>query len=197
MNTDRNSQQSPDTTASGPKDASPRRGFLTQFLAIVIGGIAGLFPLIVGLLVFFDPLRSRRKEGGEGFVKVAALDALLVGKPRRVTVYDDRIDAWNLFPKEPIGVVFLLREGKADVKAFSDVCPHAGCHVDWDPNRDVYQCPCHASTFQLDGDLADEKSPSARGLDSLEVEQDKLAQGEVWVRYQNFRAGTSKKIVVS
>ena len=117
-------------------------------------------------------------------------------RPVRGGVYDDRLDAWNLFPQEPIGVVFLLREGKADVKAFSDVCPHAGCPVDWDPNRSMYQCPCHASSFKLDGDIANEKSPAARGLDLLEVDKDKLAEGEVWVRYQNFRAGTSKKIVV-
>jgi len=197
MSTDRNSQPPPETTAAGSEDASPRRGFLTKFLAIVIGGIAGLFPLIVGLLVFLDPLRSRRKGGGKGFVKVAALDALLVGKPRRVTVYDDRVDAWNLFLQEPIGAVYLLRNEDDSVVAFTAVCPHAGCPVDWDPDRTLYQCPCHDSSFKIDGSLANPKSPAARGLDSLEIDNSRLAEGEVWVRYQNFRAGTSEKIVVS
>ena len=197
MNTDGHAQQPPETTTSGSAEPAPRRGFLTQFLAIVIGGIAGLFPLVVGLLVFLDPLRSRRKGGGEGFVKVAALDALLVGKPRRVTVYDDRVDAWNLFAREPVGSVYLLRRKDGSVEALSAVCPHAGCSVDWDPDRDIYQCPCHDSSFKIDGSINNPKSPAARGLDSLDVEKDKLAKGEVWVRYENFRAGTSEKIATS
>jgi Rieske Fe-S protein len=72
------------------------------------------------------------------------------------------------------------------------VCPHAGCFVDYLDARKSYLCPCHNSTFALDGKVNDPKSPSPRGLDELEVEV--RDNSEVWVKFQNYRAGISQKI---
>lgn len=191
--------QNPSTPSSGQEE--PRRSFLTKFLAVVIGAIASLIPFATGLAVFLDPLRSRAKKDGpesngpEGYIKVGMLDGLLVGKPRRETVIDDRVDAWNLFPQEPVGAVYLLRKEDNTVLAFNVECPHLGCGVDFKPDRQVYQCPCHNSSFHVDGPIANEGSPSARGLDSLEVDSDMLKEGEVWVKFQKFSAGKAEKIV--
>lgn len=176
----------------------PRRGFVKQFLAVVTGTIVGIVPAITGLAVFLDPLRKRKSRGGasqdeEGFIKVASLDGLLVGgAPRKFSVVDDRSDAWNLFPQESIGLVFLLRSEVNKVQAFNAACPHAGCFVDFLPDRKAYQCPCHDSSFKVDGSIANENSPAARGLDELKV---KIKNDtEVWVKFQSFRAGTAQKI---
>ncbi len=71
----------------------------------------------------------------------------------------------------------------------------SGCKVDFNRDRQVYQCPCHDSSFKPAGELANPNSPSARGLDSLIVDSGKLQAGEVWVKFQSFRAGTAEKIV--
>jgi menaquinol-cytochrome c reductase iron-sulfur subunit len=177
---------------------SERRGFLRKFLAVVIGGFVSLFPAAAGLAVFVDPLRSRKPDssggGQEGFLKVASLDSLLVGSPRRVTVINDRVDAWNLFPQEPVGAVYLLRNDEGSVLALNVVCPHAGCPVDFDPDKKAYQCPCHKSSFQLDGNILNPDSPAPRGLDSLLVDQEKLKSGEVWIKFQNFQSGKAERI---
>lgn len=185
----------PEFSAVSPE---PRRGFVRQFLAVVIGGIVGLVPALTGLAVFLDPLRKRKGRAGksqddEGFIRVASLDGLLVdGAPRKFSVIDDRSDAWNLFPQESIGLIFLLRSDSQNVRAFNAACPHAGCFVDFDSDRKLYQCPCHDSSFAVDGEIANKNSPAARGLDELEV---KIKNGaEVWVKFQNFRAGTAQKI---
>ena len=188
------------TPSSSSEHDVPRRSFLTKFLAVVIGGVVSMVPFVSGLVVFLDPLRSRKKRNGgesdgpEGFIRVANLDGLLVGKPRRFTVIDDRVDAWNLFPKEPVGAVYLVRSGADLVTALNVECPHAGCAVDFSPDRRVYQCPCHASSFHVDGGIANANSPSARALDSLEVHPEKLNKGEIWVKFQSFRSGTAEKI---
>jgi menaquinol-cytochrome c reductase iron-sulfur subunit len=176
----------------------PRRGFLRKALAVLIGGVTGLIPLLTGAVVFFDPLRRRKARGGggrdeDGFIKVAQLDSLLVGgAPRRCTVIDDRIDGWNLYPQEPIGAVYLTRPETDKVRACNVTCPHAGCSVDFIADRKQYQCPCHDSSFALDGSIANPRSPSPRGLDELDVKIKN--DSEVWVRFQNFRSGISEKI---
>jgi len=175
-----------------PNQAKPgeRRDFFKQTAALVIGGIAGIFPALAGLTVVFDPLR--RKSGASSFTRVASLVSLPSdGVPRKFQVIADRSDAWNKFPQVPIGSVYLRRTGEDKVEAFNVVCPHAGCFVDYNTKLGSYLCPCHNSTFAIDGRIKDTKSPSARGLDSLEVE---LRQGtEVWVKFQNFQAGSAEK----
>jgi menaquinol-cytochrome c reductase iron-sulfur subunit len=177
---------------------APRRGFFRKALAVVVGGIVGLFPFVAGGLVFLDPLRKKKGRGGagqdeDGFIKVAQLDGLLVGgTPRRFAVIDDRSDAWNLYPQEPIGAVFLIRPELDKVQAFNVTCPHAGCSVDFNSDHKLFQCPCHDSSFAMDGQIANPKSPSPRGLDELDVRIKNSA--EVWVRFQNFQSATSRKI---
>ena len=36
-------------------------------------------------------------------------------------------------------------------KAFSAICTHLGCLVDWDDQKRQIVCPCHAGVFDLDG----------------------------------------------
>lgn len=175
----------------------PRRGFFKRALAVLVGGFVGLVPVLTGVAFFLDPLRTRKKKGKSssdenGFINVATLDSLVVDVPQRVTVIDDKSDAWNLYPKEPVGAVFLTLSKDKKVTALNTTCPHAGCSVDFVPAKECFLCPCHDSLFKMDGDLKSEKSPSPRGLDSLEVE---IKNGnEVWVKYQNFRAATKEKI---
>ena len=91
-----------------------------------------------------------------------------------------------------IGAVYLRREKGKPVEALNVACPHAGCFVDYVAARHGYLCPCHNSTFALDGKINDPKSPSPRALDTLEVEI--RGEGEIWVRFQNYRAGVSTKV---
>lgn len=167
-----------------------RRGFFKEACSILIGTIAGLVPLVSGLVVLLDPLR--RKSGGGEFVPVASLNALPEdGSPRKFPVIASRTDAWNKSPQTPIGAVYLRRASEKSVKALNVVCPHAGCFVDYDVAANGYICPCHNSKFALTGKLSSPSSPAPRGLDELEVEL--RADGEVWVKFQNFRAGEATK----
>lgn len=175
-----------------------RRGFLVRAAAATVGGLVVVFPFLAGLWVFADPLRRQSSLGG--FLFVATLDELPAdGVPRAFVVKSDRVDAWNRFADEPIGAVYLRRTSDDRVEALNVVCPHAGCFVDFIDERMVYQCPCHDSSFEPDGVRINPRHcPSPRDLDSLEVEI-RPAEGrqELWVRFENFRAGTPEKIPVA
>jgi len=182
---------------SGPDTAAPstgRRDFLKKIFAGGIGALLALFPVGAGLAVFLDPLR--RKSAATGTLRVATLEALPNdGIPRKFPVLATRVDAWNKFNLVPIGAVYLRRTADNQLQAFNVVCPHAGCFVDFLPDRGHYLCPCHNSTFTLAGKIEDPSSPAPRGLDLLPVEV--RNQKEVWVKFQNFQAGRAEKIPVA
>ena len=176
--------------ASPPTD---RRDFITKATAAAISGSLVVAPAIAGLCVFLDPLRRKSEIGVS--VLVANLNSLPEnGEPRKFSVLATRVDAWNRTPNVPVGAVYLQRIGDNKVRALNVVCPHAGCFVDYRATNNNYFCPCHNSSFALDGKILDPKSPSPRGLDELPVE---VRNGtEVWVTFQNFRAGVHEKIPV-
>ena len=171
-----------------------RRGFFKEATALALGAVAGLVPAVVALTVFFDPLR-RKSGGGNGgsLVRVASLNAVPNdGLPHKFSIVADRTDAWNKFPNVPVGGVYLRRTGEKTVEAFNAICPHAGGFIDYTPSKNCFTCPLHDSQFALDGSVNDPKSPSPRAMDSLTVE---IRGDEIWVNFQNFRAGIREKIV--
>jgi menaquinol-cytochrome c reductase iron-sulfur subunit len=170
-----------------------RRGFMKSLLAGLISGVIGLVPFAAGLVVFLDPLR--RKSSAKGAVRVASLEALPSdGIPRRFSVLATRVDAWNKFKEVPIGAVYLRRTGD-QIEALNVVCPHAGCAVDFLPEKGRYHCPCHNSSFTLAGKIDDPSSPSPRGLDSLEVQV--RDRKDIYVDFRNFQAGRPDKVPVT
>jgi menaquinol-cytochrome c reductase iron-sulfur subunit len=177
----------PRPPASGA--ATDRRGFLTSVWALALGAVALIVPTASGLVVFFDPLR--RKGGQDSLIPVAPLEALPDdGIPRQFPVVADRIDAWNR-SREPIGAVYLRRApGQAQVQCLTATCPHAGCFVNYDAAANIFRCPCHNSSFTVDGARI-EPSPSPRPMDTLECE---VAKQEVLVKFESFYSGTSEKV---
>jgi Rieske Fe-S protein len=170
---------------------SPRRGFLAAAVALGIGGLAFLSPLAAGIIPFLDPLWRKSKAGK--LVRLALFENLPEdGTPQKVVVLADRTDAWNHFPDEPVGAVFLRRSGSRNVLALQATCPHSGCLVGYDTSAKEFLCPCHQAHFDLDGKRKDAVSPSPRDLDALENE---VREGnEVWVKFQNFRTGTPAQV---
>jgi Rieske Fe-S protein len=171
-----------------------RRSFLKRLTACLAGGAASLVPAGAALSVWMSP--PRRQPAGPGsWVRVTTLPSLPEGQSaKRFPVVADRFNVWNRIPAAPLGLVFLRRTGPDGVEAFNAVCPHAGCLVDLDPERGGFKCPCHESWFAANGDVDDPASPSPRSLDRLETE---LRGDEVWVRFQNFRAGIRERVPVS
>lgn len=170
-----------------------RREFLRKFLAGLIGGSLMVLPLGAGLAVFLDPLKRRASRGN--LARITTLDSLPAdGLPRKFPVMATKVDAWNKSPLARVGAVYLRRSGDGRIEALNVVCPHAGCFVDFLPERGAYLCPCHNSLFSLSGEIQDRSSPSPRGMDPLKVEIKN--ENEVWVEFQNFQAGTSHRIPV-
>jgi nitrite reductase/ring-hydroxylating ferredoxin subunit len=174
-----------------PAPPSGRRSFLANLLALVFAAAALAVPVVSALAAFLNPWRQKASSGK--WIRAASLDSLPEGQPQRCPIIADRTDAWNDFPAEAIGAVFLIRGKDKQVLALQSICPHNGGCVSFDTAKSCYLCPSHGARFDVQGRRLGENSVSPRDLDALEVEV--RDGGEVWVKYETFRDGVSEKIV--
>ena len=189
------------TQATAAADHEPRRNFITSCLAGVIGAVVGIVPAVTGLLFFLHPLIKKKgasaavpggvEKDSEGRTKVANI-ADISGIPERITVYNDKEDAWNMFLKQQVGAIYLSKNEGGKVNCFNVRCPHLGCSVEFRDTEKDYYCPCHLSSFALDGSKQNKIPP--RDLDGLEFVVDD--EGDIWVKFQNYKATESTKIAV-
>lgn len=178
-------------------DPEGRRGFLAKAVTLALGGVGLLVPAVTGIVAFLNPLRQKSQTGRS--LRLTSLDVLPEdGTPRRFPVVTDRTDAWNRSANEPVGAVFLRRTGdpQEPVLALHVVCPHAGCCIEYRdaPQGGKFFCPCHGASFDVGGKRLDARSESPRDMDTLEVDPQALQAGEVWVKFESFQTGTSKKV---
>ena len=186
----------PDSHENRIDDGGSRR----SFIAIVAGALATLPPLLIGLATLFSPLRRKSLQT---IVRVALLEQVPDdGQPRFFPAISDRIDAWNRYPQQRVGAVYLVRQpGQRMPLAFTAKCPHAGCFIDYELGDTQFKCPCHTSAFNLDGTRArGDEEVSPRDMDRLEVELRDIVittgatATEVLVNFVDFQTGHKEKI---
>ena len=79
--------------------------------------------------------------------------------------------------------------GQSTPECWTAICPHAGCFVDFDKKSNKFKCPCHNSSFTVEGQII-QPSPSPRPMDSLEC---KVEDDEILVQYESFYSGITEK----
>ena len=79
-------------------------------------------------------------------------------------------------------VAFDSEQGKAivvaldeQVVAYSSVCTHSGCTVDWDPDTKLLACPCHGSRFDPAAGAKVVAGPAPTPLPPVQVVVDQAA----------------------
>jgi menaquinol-cytochrome c reductase iron-sulfur subunit len=150
-----------------------RRSFLLTF-------IYGLWGLITAALAVpaagYLLLPPRAKKGGE-WVQAGDLTALQPGTPEEVRFRRNRVDGWKVTSEK--STAWLVKSPDNKVVAFAPQCTHLGCVYHWDEGNQNFLCPCHTSTFSLDGKVL--AGPAPRPLDRYEVkvDGDKILVGSI------------------
>ncbi len=135
---------------TSPPEASPaRRNFLTMvWIGLGFVVLAEFFWIIIS---FLKPRRSRAKgESGE-IVVIGAVD-------------DFEKNSVTAFTR---GRFYISRLDDGGFIAMSCKCTHLGCTVTWDIEKKRFECPCHASAFDIKGNVIN--PPAPRALDFFPI----------------------------
>jgi menaquinol-cytochrome c reductase iron-sulfur subunit len=168
-----------------PPAEATRRGFF-RIAIVVLGGFIGLVLCIpvVGSLV--GPAFRKKIPR---WALVAEIKSLPLGHPTVLSFTDQSSDGY--LRETVVRNVWAVRRSATEVTVFSPVCTHLGCRYDWEPNSGRFLCPCHGSLFGLDGKVL--AGPAPRPLDTLPV---KIENGELFVEWERYELGISRKIPV-
>ena len=129
---------------------SSRRSFLSK-LWTLLGSVA-LVGYASAVVAFFQP----RKTGG------AIGDSALIIEAGPVERFP--LNSVTAFVR---GKFYLCRLDDGGFLAISRKCTHLGCTVPWDEEGRRFECPCHASTFDMTGAVL--RAPAPRPLDLYTV----------------------------
>ena len=127
-----------------------RRSFLTK-LWIGLGFIA-LIEFVWVLISFLRPRSPRLSEANaEAIITAGPVE---IFAPGSVTAFVR-------------GRFYLARLEDGGFLALSRKCTHLGCTVPWIEKENKFECPCHASAFDITGNVI--SPPAPRALDIYKV----------------------------
>ena len=130
-----------------------RRSFLRR-----IWKFLGLLALVEAVWLAASFLRPRGERpgagGGEGEGGTVAAGRIADFAPGSVTAF-------------PRGRFYLARLADGGFLALSRTCTHLGCTVPWVAGEGKFVCPCHASAFDIRGEVV--SPPAPRALDTYVV----------------------------
>lgn len=167
--------------------AESRRTFLAALLGIGSALVGALLSVPLLRFALFPLLRRTTELKSSPLGTLSEFSGLT--EPVLRTIQIEQVDGWRKAVSEK--AVYVTKDGQGHLRVLSSVCPHLGCTVPWNKDKQQFVCPCHGGTFSSDG--ARVSGPSLRGMDSL---QTSVQDGNLMVRFQYFRQLVADKEVV-
>ena len=120
-----------------------------KFINVCLGGVAAL--AVTGLAAVSYPVvryylipPGEKNNKGKTTIPV---DALAPGEAR--------------FFEFNGAAAVVVKKQDGSLAVLSAVCPHLGCIVQWEADRQDFLCPCHAGYFTADGEVISGPPPRA------------------------------------
>jgi Rieske Fe-S protein len=127
------SPKTPEKTTEAPENPNGRRRFLDFLLATSAG--ATLVAILYPIFRFMSPPKTVE----------AAQHSVSAGKLSEIPVNSGKIFKFGNKP----GI--LIRTPSGDLKAFSAVCTHLECIVQYSADKKQIWCACHNGQYNLNG----------------------------------------------
>ncbi len=132
-------------------DQHDRRRFLTRVWKVL--GVVAVAEFLGVVVAYLWPRKGEGEAGG-GIVQAGPVGEFT---PASVTAF-------------PHGRFYLVRLADGGFLALSSRCSHLGCTVPWNEKDKSFPCPCHASVFDMRGDVLSPPAPRALDLFPVAIE---------------------------
>ncbi|MEI7449805.1 MAG: Rieske (2Fe-2S) protein [Desulfomonile sp.] len=119
-----------------------KRSFLKYGLLSLSSAVVAMGTWGIAKFVFFDSGRKKRREFSKEVLSRLQPD---------VPMHLPEAGAW-----------LVKRRDDDQITAFDDRCPHLGCRENWNSERMLFECPCHGSEFDLEGNVR--RGPASRPM---------------------------------
>lgn len=149
-----------------------------QFIGLTTAAVGAFISAVVGLpaiAYLIEP--SLRSAGTDTWIPLGKLDSFEIGVPTLATFTRSKVNGWEQTVNS-YGV-FVYRKSETELVAFSNVCTHLGCRVNWNAKAKDYVCPCHDGHFSITGQVV--SGPPPRPLDAYET---KVADGVLSIHFR-------------
>lgn len=134
-----------------------RRKFLKAVLAIF--GLTSLVSFAYPLLRFLAP------PSGEARIKKLVIEKV------EVPIGGSKNIVFNDMP------AIVINTPERGLIAFSRVCTHLGCLIEYEKDKHQLLCPCHAGTYDLEGNVVSGPPPKPLPRLPLKVEGENIVIG--------------------
>ncbi len=109
----------------------------------------------------------------DAWIPLGKLENFEIGKPTLSTFTRSKVNGWEK-TVDSYGVL-VLRKSQTEVQAFSNVCTHLGCRVNWQAEDQQYVCPCHNGRFSIDGKVVSGPPPRPLEMYATKIENGLLS----------------------
>ena len=144
--------------------STDRRSFHLTVIYALWAVITGALSIPAAIYLLFPPRAKKETE----WVNVGDAAQLTPGAPEEVVYRRTRIDGWKITSEK--STAWVVKMPDSNIVAYAPQCTHLGCAYHWDERNKNFLCPCHTSTFDLDGRVL--TGPAPRPLDRYETKLD-------------------------
>src|ERR1700687_5083669 len=155
-----------------------RRSFLGVLMGVGSVFVGGLLSVPLIRFALFPLLRRTTELKSSSVGAISEFSSLT--EPVLRTIQIEQVDGWRKAVSEK--AVYITKDQQGKLRVLTSVCPHLGCTVPWNKEKNEFMCPCHGATFSPDGTRV--SGPSQRGMDTL---QTSVQDGQLMVDFAYFR----------
>jgi menaquinol-cytochrome c reductase iron-sulfur subunit len=151
-----------------------RRSFHMSVIYAMWAVITGALTLPAAIYLLAPP---KSKKNSSDWIEAGDIAQLKPNVPEEFVFRRNRLDGWKVTSEKT--TAWVIKQGESEVVAFTPQCTHLGCAYSYDDKNKEFLCPCHTSTFGLDGKVL--TGPAPRALDRYEtkIAGSKLLLGDV------------------
>jgi menaquinol-cytochrome c reductase iron-sulfur subunit len=147
------------------------------FLLSLIYGLWAFMGLMLAIPASVYLLWPPKPKKEDLWAEAGRLSELQVDTPAELVFRRNRVDGWKVSSEK--ATTWAVKVSTDEVIAFGPQCPHLGCAYHWIAAKHEFLCPCHASTFSIQGEVLTGPAPRALDRYDLKIERDKLFVGSV------------------